>query len=76
MQLSIRTFGKSHKALIITGPEVKVTRAAEQIDGQRQQYKMDYADLTVDHNGQAEAEFVSHRRHHKKAAEFIRGIIG
>lgn len=75
MQLTITSFGKSHKALVITGPEEKVKQVAEKIDGQRHHYKMDYSDLTVQDNGQAEAEFVAHRSHHKKAAEFIRSII-
>ncbi|AIW22593.1 hypothetical protein F0267_00460 [Vibrio coralliilyticus] len=75
MRLSITAFGKSHKALVITGPKEKVNQAAEKIDGQRHHYKMDYSDFTILENGHAEAEFVVHRSHHKKAANYIRDLI-
>ncbi len=75
MKLSIKSFGKSHKALVISGSEEKVKHVAAEIDSQRHHYNLDYSDLTIQENGKAIAEFVAHRSHHKKAATFIQNHI-
>lgn len=76
MELTIRTLNlKSHKSLIISGRLDDVKEAAKAVDGQRLAYNMDYADFNDNGDGTAAAEFIAHRKHHKKAADFIRKVI-
>ncbi|WP_199438549.1 hypothetical protein [Vibrio owensii] len=76
MKLQIKnSLSKMHKELVITGNTERVRAVVDEINKDRAHYRMDYADFEELENGRSQAEFIAHRRHHKKAASFIREVI-
>ncbi|MBD0788221.1 hypothetical protein HUO09_17840 [Vibrio sp. Y2-5] len=76
MEVIIKNSGtKSIKTILVRGSTEKVKTAVELINAQRIQYRLDYTDFTPIGENQAEAEYMTHRSDHKKAAEFMREIV-
>ncbi|MCG9579076.1 hypothetical protein L1D14_23015 [Vibrio tubiashii] len=76
MKLKIINSGlKSHKTLLVSGEFKAVETVTKAINDERMHYKMDYAHFEHLEGNRATAEFIAHRKHHYKAASFIRRVI-
>ncbi|PSU31758.1 hypothetical protein [Photobacterium lutimaris] len=75
MKIDILNSGmKTHKIIAIRGKIKDVQAAVDKINSERQHYKLDYLDFEDLECNQAQAEFIAHRSHHKKAATFIQSV--
>tara|TARA_B100002049_G_C16084434_1_gene378654 strand:- start:4734 stop:5015 length:282 start_codon:yes stop_codon:yes gene_type:complete len=75
MKIERKRLSKQHIAIEVSGNAKKVSLLTDKINANRDGYRLDHSD-GFERDGLRVEEFVCHRKHSRRAIEFVRKMAG